>query len=83
MLFDIQELGKQLKSWYAHHQDQVWGSHRKRELHASTLVLLHDSSILLLKEEQTAAYTRGNLWKRFHAKWGSIPRVHHRTLEIC
>lgn len=52
-------------------QDQVWGRVTKnRAEHKSTRFYI-DEMHLLLKEEQTAAYTV-EIWKRFR-KWGGIP----------
>lgn len=70
--FDIKELGKQLKKLgMLIIQDQVWGKvTENRELHANTWFYC-DEFHLLLKEEQTAAYSV-EIWKRFR-KWGGIP----------
>ncbi|MCH5200784.1 MAG: ATP-binding protein [Oscillospiraceae bacterium] len=70
--FDIKELGKQLKKLgMLIIQDQVWGRvTENRELHANTWFYC-DEFHLLLKEEQTAAYSV-EIWKRFR-KWGGIP----------
>ena len=70
--FDIKELGKQLKKLgMLIIQDQVWGRvTENRELHANTWYY-SDEFHLLLKEEQTAAYSV-EIWKRFR-KWGGIP----------
>ena len=72
MCFDIKELGKQLKKLgMLIIQDQVWGRvTENRELHANTWFYC-DEFHLLLKEEQTAAYSV-EIWKRFR-KWGGIP----------
>lgn len=52
-------------------QDQVWGRvSENREAHKSTRLYI-DEMHLLLREEQTAAYTV-EIWKRFR-KWGGIP----------
>ena len=52
-------------------QDQVWGRVTiNRESHKSTRLYI-DEFHLLLKEEQTAAYSV-EIWKRFR-KWGGIP----------
>ena len=63
--FDIKELGKQLKKLgMLIIQDQVWGRvTENRELHANTWFYC-DEFHLLLKEEQTAAYSV-EIWKRF------------------
>ncbi len=70
--YDIKELGKQLKKiGMLIIQDQVWGRvSSNREAGKSTRYYL-DEMHLLLKEEQTAAYTV-EIWKRFR-KWGGIP----------
>ena len=70
--FAIKELGKQLKKLgMLIIQDQVWGRvTENRELHANTWFYC-DEFHLLLKEEQTAAYSV-EIWKRFR-KWGGIP----------
>ena len=70
--FDIKELGKQLKKLgMLIIQDQVWGRvTENRERHANTWYY-SDEFHLLLKEEQTAAYSV-EIWKRFR-KWGGIP----------
>src|SRR5699024_8393312 len=65
----IKKLGKQLKKFGMQVvQDQLWGRvSENREAHKSTRVYI-DETHLLLKEEQTAAYTV-EIWKRFR-KWG-------------
>ena len=70
--YDIKELGKQLKKLgMLVVQDQVWGRvTMNREAHKSTRLYV-DEFHLLLKEEQTAAYSV-EIWKRFR-KWGGIP----------
>ena len=70
--YDITELGKQLKKiGMLITQDQVWNRVTvNREAHKSTRYYI-DEMHLLLKEEQTAAYTV-EIWKRFR-KWGGIP----------
>ena len=70
--FDIKELGKQLKKiGMLIVQDAVWNRVTiNREAHKSTRYYI-DEMHLLLKEEQTAAYTV-EIWKRFR-KWGGIP----------
>lgn len=70
--YDIKELGKQLKKLgMLVVQDQVWGRVTvNRESHKSTRLYI-DEFHLLLKEEQTAAYSI-EIWKRFR-KWGGIP----------
>ena len=70
--YDIKELGKQLKKigmLVVH--DQVWGRvTQNRDQKRSTRYYM-DEAHLLLKEEQTAAYTV-EIYKRFR-KWGGIP----------
>ena len=70
--YDIKELGKQLKKLgMLIVQDQVWGRvTANRSLGRSTRYYV-DEFHLLLKEEQTAAYSV-EIWKRFR-KWGGIP----------
>ena len=70
--YDIRELGKQLKKiGMLVVQDQVWNRVTiNRAAHKSTRYYI-DEMHLLLKEEQTAAYTV-EIWKRFR-KWGGIP----------
>ena len=70
--FDIKELGKQLKKiGMLIVQDAVWNRVTiNREAKKSTRYYI-DEMHLLLKEEQTAAYTV-EIWKRFR-KWGGIP----------
>ena len=67
--YDIKELGKQLKKiGMLVVQDQVWNRVTiNRAAHKSTRYYI-DEMHLLLKEEQTAAYTV-EIWKRFR-KWG-------------
>ena len=67
--YDIKELGKQLKKiGMLIVQDQVWNRVTvNREAHRATRYYI-DEMHLLLKEEQTAAYTV-EIWKRFR-KWG-------------
>ncbi len=70
--YDIKDLGKQLKKiGMLIIQDQVWGRvSANREMGRSTRYIM-DEMHLLLREEQTAAYTV-EIWKRFR-KWGGIP----------
>ena len=70
--FDIKELGKQLKKiGMLVVQDQVWNRVTiNRAEHKSTRYYI-DEFHLLLKDEQTAAYSV-EIWKRFR-KWGGIP----------
>ena len=70
--FDIKELGKQLKKiGMLVVQDQVWNRVTiNRAEHKATRYYM-DEFHLLLKDEQTAAYSV-EIWKRFR-KWGGIP----------
>ena len=70
--YDIKELGKQLKKLgMLVVQDQVWNRVTiNRAEHKATRYYV-DEFHLLLKEEQTAAYSV-EIWKRFR-KWGGIP----------
>ena len=70
--YDIKELGKQLKKLgMLIVQDQVWNRVTiNRAQHKATRYYM-DEFHLLLKEEQTAAYSV-EIWKRFR-KWGGIP----------
>ena len=70
--FDIKQLGKQLKKLgMLIVQDAVWGRvTANRDVGKSTRYYI-DEFHLLLKEEQTAAYSV-EIWKRFR-KWGGIP----------
>ena len=70
--YDIKELGKQLKKiGMLIVQDQVWNRVTvNRTEHRSTRYYV-DEFHLLLREEQTAAYSV-EIWKRFR-KWGGVP----------
>ena len=70
--YDIKELGKQLKKLgMLILQDAVWNRVTvNRNARKSTWFYI-DEFHLLLKEEQTAAYSV-EIWKRFR-KWGGIP----------
>lgn len=70
--YDIKELGKQLKKLgMLILQDAVWNRvTANRAAHKTTWFYI-DEFHLLLKEEQTAAYSV-EIWKRFR-KWGGIP----------
>ena len=70
--FDIKELGKQLKSLgMLVIQDQVWNRVSQNRDQGKSTWYFVDEFHLLLKEEQTAAYS-AEIWKRFR-KWGGIP----------
>ena len=70
--YDIKELGKQLKKLgMLIVQDQVWGRVTENRAAGKSTRYYMDEMHLLLKEEQTAAYSV-EIWKRFR-KWGGIP----------
>ena len=70
--FDIRELGKQLKKiGMLIVQDQVWNRVTVNRSERKATRYYVDEFHLLLKEEQTAAYSV-EIWKRFR-KWGGIP----------
>ncbi len=70
--FDIKELGKQLKKiGMLIVQDQVWNRVTINRAKKRFTRYYMDEFHLLLKEEQTAAYSV-EIWKRFR-KWGGIP----------
>jgi hypothetical protein len=70
--FDIKELGKSLKKIaMLILQDAVWNRVTANRAAKKTTWFYIDEMHLLLKEEQTAAYTV-EIWKRFR-KWGGIP----------
>ena len=70
--YDIKELGKQLKKiGMLIVQDQVWGRVTANRDAGKTTRYYMDEFHLLLREEQTAAYSV-EIWKRFR-KWGGIP----------
>lgn len=70
--YDIKELGKQMKKigmLVVH--DQVWGRVTANRSARKTTWYYMDEFHLLLREDQTAAYSV-EIWKRFR-KWGGIP----------
>ena len=70
--FDIKGLGKQLKKLgMLIVQDHVWGKVAQNRSAGKATRYYMDEFHLLLKEEQTAAYSV-EIWKRFR-KWGGIP----------
>ena len=70
--FDIKQLGKQLKKLgMLIVQDAVWGRVTANRSAGKSTRYYADEFHLLLKEEQTAAYSV-EIWKRFR-KWGGIP----------
>ena len=70
--FDIKQLGKQLKKLgMLIVQDQVWNRVTINRAEKKSTRYYMDEFHLLVKEEQTAAYSV-EIWKRFR-KWGGIP----------
>ena len=70
--YDIKNLGKQLKKiGMLVVQDQVWGRVTENRSQGRSTRYYMDEMHLLLREDQTAAYTV-EIWKRF-IKWGGIP----------
>jgi hypothetical protein len=70
--YDIKDLGKQLKKLgMLIVQDQVWNRVTVNRYQKKTTRYFIDEFHLLLREEQTAAYSV-EIWKRFR-KWGGIP----------
>ena len=70
--FDIKQLGKQLKKLgMLIVQDQVWNRVTVNRAAKKSTRYFMDEFHLLLKDEQTAAYSV-EIWKRFR-KWGGIP----------
>ena len=70
--YDIKDLGKQLKKiGMLVVQDQVWGRVTENRIQGKSTRYYMDEMHLLLREDQTAAYTV-EIWKRFR-KWGGIP----------
>ena len=70
--FDIKQLGKQLKKLgMLIVQDQVWNRVTVNRAEKKATRYYMDEFHLLLREEQTAAYSV-EIWKRFR-KWGGIP----------
>ena len=70
--FDIKQLGKQLKKLgMLIVQDQIWNRVTINRAEKKATRYYMDEFHLLLKEEQTAAYSV-EIWKRFR-KWGGIP----------
>ena len=77
--FDIKDLGKQMKKiGMLVVQDQVWGRVTQNRGAGKATRYFMDEFHLLLKEEQTAAYSV-EIWKRFR-KWGGIPTG---ILNLC
>lgn len=72
VVFDIKDLGKQLKKLgMLILQDAVWNRVTANRAQKRTTWYYVDELHLLLKEEQTTAYTV-EIWKRFR-KWDGIP----------
>ena len=70
--YDIKELGKALKKIaMLVLQDQVWNRVTVNRAAHKTTWFYQDEFHLMLKDEQTAAYSV-EVWKRFR-KWGGIP----------
>lgn len=70
--YDIKQLGNQLKKiGMLIVQDQVWGRVTANRAEGRATWYYMDEFHLLLKEEQTAAYSV-EIWKRFR-KWGGVP----------
>ena len=70
--YDIKDLGKQLKKiGMLVVQDQVWGRVTENRSQGRSTRYYMDEMHLLLREDQTAAYTV-EIWKRFR-KWGGLP----------
>jgi type IV secretory pathway VirB4 component len=70
--FDLKELGKQLRALgMLIVQDQVWNRVTQNRAAGRSTRYYMDEMHLLLKDEQTAAYSV-EIWKRFR-KWGGIP----------
>lgn len=80
--FDIKGLGKNLKKpGMLIVQDAVWNTVTvNRSIGRATWYFV-DEFHLLLKEEQTAAYS-AEVWKRFR-KWGGVRLGRHRTRRSC
>ena len=69
---NYQKLGKQLKKLgMLIIQDQIWGRVTQNRSQGRATWYFADEFHLLLKEEQTAAYS-AEIWKRFR-KWGGVP----------
>ena len=74
--FDIKELGKQLKKLgMLIIQDQIWGRVTQNRSQGRATWYFADEFHLLLKEEQTAAYS-AEIWKRFRKMGRRAHRCH-------
>lgn len=79
--FDIKELGKQLKKLgMLIVQDQVWNRVTINRNSKKNTRYYIDEFHLLLKEEQTAAYSV-EIWKRFR-KWGGVPTGITQNIKV-
>ena len=79
--FDIKQLGKQLKKLgMLIVQDQVWNRVTVNRAEQKSTRYYMDEFHLLLKEEQTAAYSV-EIWKRFR-KWGGIPTAITQNVKV-
>ena len=79
--FDIKQLGKQLKKLgMLIVQDQVWNRVTINRAEKKSTRYYMDEFHLLLKEEQTAAYSV-EIWKRFR-KWGGIPTAITQNVDV-
>ena len=79
--FDIKQLGKQLKKLgMLIVQDQVWNRVTVNRAEKKATRYYMDEFHLLLKEEQTAAYSV-EIWKRFR-KWGGIPTAITQNVKV-
>ena len=79
--YDIKELGKSLKKIaMLILQDQVWGRVTANRAAKRTTWFYQDEFHLMLKEEQTAAYSV-EIWKRFR-KWGGIPTALTQNVKV-
>ena len=78
---DIKQLGKQLKKLgMLIVQDQVWNRVTVNRAEKKATRYYMDEFHLLLKEEQTAAYSV-EIWKRFR-KWGGIPTAITQNVKV-
>ncbi|GFI27144.1 hypothetical protein IMSAGC012_02269 [Lachnospiraceae bacterium] len=79
--FDIKQLGKQLKKLgMLIVQDQVWNRVTVNRAAQKSTRYFMDEFHLLLKDEQTAAYSV-EIWKRFR-KWGGIPTAITQNVKV-
>ena len=79
--FDIKELGKQLKKLgMLVVQDQIWNRVTINRSEKRATRYYCDEFHLLLKDEQTAAYSV-EIWKRFR-KWGGIPTAITQNVKV-